>query len=142
MPQTDPFTYNVPRKMTDSELARALKLDAAAELDAMNLYEAHIDATDNEDAKRLLAFIAKDEKEHYALFVELIKRLDPEQAAELVDAAPKLNAILSTPRGAVSEDAIHETTANRPVSSIAEERDLLRRSTVGSLLGQHQDGRA
>ena len=68
MPQTDPFTYNAPRKMSDAELARAIRLDAAAELDAMSLYEAHIEATDNQDAKKLLRFIAKDEKEHYALF--------------------------------------------------------------------------
>ena len=51
MPQTEPFTYIVPRKLTDAELARALRLDAAAELDAMNLYQAHIEATDNDDAR-------------------------------------------------------------------------------------------
>jgi uncharacterized protein len=57
----------------------------------MNLYQAHIDATDNEDAKKVLAFIAKDEKEHYALFVELVRRLDPEQAQEFSSAGPKLD---------------------------------------------------
>src|SRR5437899_12378306 len=99
MPQTDPFTYNVQKKLSDSELARALRLDAAAELDAMSLYEAHIDATDNEHAKKVLAFIAKDEKEHYALLVELVRRLDPQQAEEMAAAAAKLDAILSAPHG-------------------------------------------
>src|SRR5581483_1958937 len=122
MPQTDPFTYNVPRKLTDTELARVLRLDAAAELDAMNLYEAHIDATDNEDAKRLLAFIARDEKEHYALFVELIKRLDPDQAEEFAGANPKLDAILSAPTGAATEDMVDQATEGRPVSDAAQER--------------------
>src|SRR5487761_591306 len=107
MPQTDPFTYNVPRKMTDAELARAIRLDAAAELDAMSLYEAHIEATDNEDARKLLRFIAKDEKEHYALFHELIRRLDPQQAEEMQGAGAKLDVILSSPTGAeASEEAV------------------------------------
>src|SRR5579885_1039368 len=105
MPQTDPFTYNVPRKMSDAELARAIRLDAAAELDAMNLYEAHIEATDNEDAKKLLRFIAKDEKEHYALFQELIRRLDPQQAAEMDGVGAKLDVILSTETGLEAEEA-------------------------------------
>jgi rubrerythrin len=99
MPQTDPFTYNTSRKLSDTELARVLRLDAAAELDAMNLYEAHVDATDNEDAKKLLRFIAKDEKEHYALFQELIRRLDPQEAEEMAGAASKLDVILASPTG-------------------------------------------
>jgi uncharacterized protein len=113
MPQTEPFTYIVPRKLTDAELARALRLDAAAELDAMNLYQAHIDATDNDDAKKLLAFIAKDEKEHYALFVEFVRRLDPEQAREFSTAGSKLDAILASPMGAVSEEAVEAAGERR-----------------------------
>ena len=139
MPQTDPFTYNTPKKMTDAELARALRLDAAAEIDAMNLYEAHIDATDNEDAKKVLAFIAKDEKEHYALFVELIRRLDPDQAAEMAAAGPKLDTILRSSSGKVSEEAVEAAAESDSAAGNVEERDLLRRSTVGSLLGQLQD---
>jgi rubrerythrin len=139
MPQTDPFTYNVPKKLTNAELARALRLDAAAELDAMNLYEAHIEATDNEDAKKVLAFIAKDEKEHYALFVELIKRLDADQAEELVAASPKLDAILSAPTGEVPEEAVEAAGEDRSVSNAAEQRERLRRATVGSLLGELQE---
>src|SRR5581483_12290097 len=145
MPQTDPFTYSAPAKMSDAELARALRLDAAAELDAMSLYEAHIDATDNEDAKKLLRFIAKDEKEHYALFHELIRRLDPEQAGELEGIGPKLDVILSSATGAdASEDEVDAagekvTSADGDLSKLLDERERLRRPTVGSLLGQLQD---
>jgi rubrerythrin len=143
MPQTDPFTYNAPRKLTDAELARALRLDAAAELDAMNLYEAHIEATDNEDAKKVLAFITKDEKEHYALFVELIRRLDPDQAEEMVGAGAKLDTILSAPPGAIPEEAVQaageEDSSEGSVAEIVTERDRLRQATVGSLFGQLQE---
>ena len=139
MPQTDPFTYNTPKKMTNAELARALRLDAAAELDAMSLYEAHIDATDNEYAKKVLAFIAKDEKEHYALFAELIRRLDPDIAEEMAGAGPKLDTILSAPSGTVTEETVEAAGEARSVSDTAGARDLLRRTTVGSLLGQLQE---
>jgi uncharacterized protein len=143
MPQTDPFTYNAPRKMTDAELARALRLDAAAELDAMNLYEAHVEATDNQDAKKLLRFIAKDEKEHYALFHELIRRLDPQQAEEMAGIAAKLDVILSTPSGTEAEEKDVEAAGDAAsgegdLSSILDERERLRRPTVGSLFGQLQ----
>jgi rubrerythrin len=140
MPQTDPFTYNVPRKMTDAELARALRLDAAAELDAMNLYEAHIEATDNEEARKVLAFITKDEKEHYALFVELIRRLDPDQAEEMEAAGPKLETILQAPLGAVPEEAVEAAaeSGGGSVTAELEAREALRRTTVGSLLGELQ----
>lgn len=142
MPQTDPFTYNAPRKLTDTELARALRLDAAAELDAMNLYEAHIEATDNQDARNLLAFIAKDEKEHYALFQAMIRRLDPQQAEEMAGIEAKLDVILRH-GAAASEQAVDEaaeaaTSGEESLSSIAEERDRLRQPTVGSLLGRLQ----
>jgi uncharacterized protein len=135
MPQTDPFTYNVPKKMSNTELARAMRLDAAAELDAMSLYEAHIEATDNEDAKKVLAFIAKDEKEHYALFAELIRRLDPEEAEEMATASPKLNAILASPTGTIAEEAVDAAAGNQSVPLVAEQFDRLRRPTIGPLHG-------
>ena len=140
MPQTDPFTYNVPRKMTDAELARALRLDAAAEIDAMSLYEAHVEATDNEDAKKLLRFIAKDEKEHYALFHELIRRLDPQQAEEMDGIGAKLDVILGTPSGTEASEAQVEAAAEEEsdLGTVLEDRERLRRPTVGSLFGELQ----
>ncbi|WP_373049585.1 demethoxyubiquinone hydroxylase family protein [Vulgatibacter sp.] len=95
MPQTDPFHSLVPRKMTDSELARAIRLDLEAELDAVNLYAAHIDATDNEDAKRVIRHVMNEEKEHAALFFELLKRLDPEQAEEAAKADTKYRLLVA-----------------------------------------------
>ena len=140
MPQTDPFMYNVPRKMTDAELARALRLDAAAEIDAMSLYEAHVEATDNEDAKKLLRFIAKDEKEHYALFHELIRRLDPQQAEEMDGIGAKLDVILGTPSGTEASEAQVEAAAEEEsdLGTVLEDRERLRRPTVGSLFGELQ----
>ncbi len=49
------FGTIVPRKMNTTELARTIMRDIAAELDAVAVYQAHIDATDDERAKTVLA---------------------------------------------------------------------------------------
>ncbi|MCE5315549.1 MAG: ferritin family protein [Armatimonadota bacterium] len=72
----DPFYGNVPdRKMTVSELIRALRLNIAAEEEATALYEAHADATDNPIAKKVLLDVANEERVHVGEFIELINIL-------------------------------------------------------------------
>lgn len=76
----DPFSGLTPeRKMTDRELARALRLSLAAEQEAIHLYEALADATDNELAKAVLQDIANEEKEHAGEFLRLMKILLPDE---------------------------------------------------------------
>jgi len=77
---SNPFGTMVPRKMTAEELARAIRQNIAAELDAVALYQAHIDATDDERAKKVLAHARDDEKEHVGEFLALLEILDPKQA--------------------------------------------------------------
>ena len=77
---SNPFGTIVSRKMTAEELARAIRQDIAAELDAVALYQAHIDATDDERAKKVLAHARDDEKEHVGEFLALLEILDPGQA--------------------------------------------------------------
>ena len=102
MPQTNPFHSLVPRQLTDSELARSIRLNIEAELDAINLYTAHIDATNNEAAKAILRHVMDEEREHAALFWELIRHLDPEQAKHDSEASAKFKLIVSgAPKEAV-----------------------------------------
>ena len=54
--------------------------DIAAELDVVAVYQAHIDATDDERAKKVLAHIRDDEKEHIGEFPALLEILDLKQA--------------------------------------------------------------
>jgi|SRR5581483_6178496 len=68
-----------PKKLSDVELAKAIRLDIEAELDAINLYESHLESTDNPEAKKVLEHVIKEEKDHVSLFLELLKTLDPEQ---------------------------------------------------------------
>jgi rubrerythrin len=127
MDLTDPFVGLVPRKMTDEELARAIRLNIAAEVDAINLYAAHMDATDNEAARRLLAHIIDEEKEHLAEFLELLKILDPKQATDLAEARPKVDAILA---GVVHEEGEHAAVAAPQASEYLARG---KQPTVGSL---------
>ncbi|MGC8833378.1 MAG: demethoxyubiquinone hydroxylase family protein [Armatimonadota bacterium] len=124
MPETNPFLTMVPRKMTDEELARAIRLDIQAELDAINLYQAHIDATDNEDAKKVLAHIRDDEKEHVAEFLALLRILDPAQAEDLDLGQEKLQGILAGTHK-------HDGAEGEPQAEDAEANSQL---TVGSLI--------
>ncbi len=81
MPEfVNPFPGLVPRKMTKSELIRALRLNLAAEEEAVHAYTAHAEATDDPLAKQVLIDIADEERVHAGEFLELIKRLAPGEA--------------------------------------------------------------
>ena len=43
----NPFSGNVERKVSKQELIQAIRLDIAAELEAIFIYDAHIQATDD-----------------------------------------------------------------------------------------------
>jgi rubrerythrin len=129
MPQTNPFHAMVPRKLTDSELARAIRLDMEAELDAINLYAAHIEATDNEDAKAILRHVMDEEREHAALFWQLIARLDPEQAQHDREAMEKFRLITSGASHEVVEAVGKEGGGARSVADVSPEKRL----TIGSM---------
>jgi uncharacterized protein len=94
MPEfVDPFRGVVPaRKMTLSELVRALRLNLAAEEEATHSYTAHADATDNELAKKVLLDIADEERVHVGEFQRLISILLPDEDAFLADGAGEVNA--------------------------------------------------
>ncbi len=91
---SNPFGTMVPRKMNTAELARAIRQDVAAELDAVALYQAHIDATDDERAKKVLAHIRDDEKEHTAELLAFLEILDPQQAEYLKEGKKDVAELL------------------------------------------------
>ncbi len=79
MPEfVNPFSGLVPRMMTKEELIRAIRLNVAAELEAVHLYMAHADATDDALAKKVLIEVANEERQHMGEFMELLRRLAPD----------------------------------------------------------------
>jgi len=89
-----PFTGMTPeRKLTLAELIRALRLNLAAEHEAVHLYMAHADATDNELAAAVLRDIADEERVHAGEFQRLISILAPEEAEFLAEGAAEVDEI-------------------------------------------------
>ena len=76
MSLTNPYVGLTPRKMSKEEIVRAIRQDIIAELDAINLYQAHIDAIDDERVKKVLIHVRDDEKDHVGDFLALLKLLD------------------------------------------------------------------
>jgi len=64
----------------DKEILRAGMI---AELDAISLYEQLAASTDNEDIKKILLDIAKEEKTHVGEFQSLLLKIDEQQVEEL-----------------------------------------------------------
>ncbi len=67
-------------KMSDAELAR---IGLIAELDAINLYEQLAAQAKDPLLKKIFEDIANEEKTHVGEFLEVLKRLDPEQIEEI-----------------------------------------------------------
>lgn len=76
----DPFQGNVERKMNKEELAQAIRLDIAGELEAIYIYDAHVQATDDVAAKAVLSDIRDEEKAHVGELMTLMRTLDPKEA--------------------------------------------------------------
>ncbi len=121
MPEfTNPFIGVVPgRKMTESELLRALRLDLSAEEEAVHIYLSHADATDNELAKKVLQDIADEERVHKGEFQRLIGILSKEEDALLAEGAQEVDA-MAAGREPPDETAPAEPSAKGPTAMIGD----------------------
>ena len=73
----NPFQANVERKMSKKELIQAIRLDIAGELEAIYIYDAHVQATDDAMAKKVIGDIRDEEKIHVGELMTLLRMLDP-----------------------------------------------------------------
>ena len=83
----------VKKEELDKEI---LRLGMIAELDAVNLYEQLAAMTENENIKKVLLDIAKEEKTHVGEFQALLLKLDKEQEEELEKGKEEVEEITST----------------------------------------------
>lgn len=70
-----------------------LRVGMIAELDAVNLYEQLAAMTKNENIKKILLDIAKEEKTHVGEFQALLLELDKEQAKELEEGKKEVEEL-------------------------------------------------
>jgi rubrerythrin len=72
-----------------------LRAGVIAELDAINLYEQMAAMTENENIKRMLLDIAKEEKTHVGEFQALLLINDKEQEKELEEGKKEVDELSS-----------------------------------------------
>lgn len=95
MPEfVNPFSGKVPeRKLTTQELIRAIRLNIAAEHEAIHLYMAHAEATDHPLAKRVLVDVANEEREHVGEFVRLLEILTGDEQEWVAHGREEVNEL-------------------------------------------------
>jgi len=114
----NPFSANVERKITKEELIQAIRLDIAGELEAIYIYDAHVQATDDPIAKKVLADIRDEEKAHVGELMALLRILDPREGELFADGEEEVREMLN-------ELGIEEANLDEVAGNI---------KTVGSLL--------
>jgi rubrerythrin len=122
MPEfSNPFGSVVPdRKLTHEELIRAIRLNLAAEHEAVYLYMAHAEATDHPLAKEVLIDIANEEREHAGEFMRLLEILTGDEAEWLAEGREEVNEMAAK---------LGSSTPEKPEDTGADETE----TTIGSL---------
>ena len=85
----DPLTgINPEHTLSKDELARAIRFMIAAEYEAIEMYEKVRDATDDENAKKVIQSITDEEIVHASEFLKLLSIIKPEDS-EFADKGEK-----------------------------------------------------
>lgn len=82
----------VSKDQIDKEI---LRVGMIAELDAVSFYEQMAAMTENNDIKRVLLDIAKEEKTHIGEFETMLLKLDQEQVQENEEAKKEIEELTS-----------------------------------------------
>jgi len=85
-----------PETLTDREVTRALRDAIIAEEGAIKQYETVVDATTNEDVKKVLKSIADEEKIHVGELQALLSGLLPDEDGFLEDGAKEVEDTLNS----------------------------------------------
>jgi rubrerythrin len=113
MPEfVNPFSGKVPdRKLTLEELIRAIRLNIAAEHEAVHLYMAHADATDHPLAKKVLIDIADEERVHAGEFTRLLEILTGDEDKWMAEGKEEVDELAAEINAGVEGTSSAETPA-------------------------------
>ena len=116
----NPFSGKVPEnKLTLGELIRAIRLNIAAEEEAVHLYMAHADATDHPLAKKVLIDIANEERQHAGEFLRLIQILTGDEDKWLAEGAAEVDE-MAAESGTPTEEVPGATGVETTIGSLKE----------------------
>lgn len=82
---------NIPTEKGDNVDAQILRVGIISELDAISLYEQLAAISQDENLKKILLDIAKEEKVHVGEFQALLMKLDPKYKSDLEDGAKEVD---------------------------------------------------
>jgi rubrerythrin len=120
----NPFGSFVPdRKLTHEELIRAIRLNLAAEHEAIYLYMAHAEATDHPLAKKVLIDIANEEREHAGEFGRLLEILTGDEAEWLAEGRAEVDEMAAELAGGVADEEPDGSEAQDDGTTIGSLRD-------------------
>ena len=123
MPEfVNPFSGKAPdRKLTLGELTRGIRLSLAAEEEAVHLYQALADATDNPLAKAVLLDIANKERVHAGEFQQLLNLLLADEQKWMADGAGEVMAMAVKVAGsAAGEPAAATAPEGKPIPTVGD----------------------
>ena len=80
------------RKLTKSELIRAIRLLVSAEYEAVQMYMQLAESIDNKLAAEVLEDIANEERVHAGEFLRLLKELAPDEEKFYAEGAKEVEA--------------------------------------------------
>ena len=87
------------RKLTESELIRAIRFMVAAEYEAIQLYMQLAESTDNRLAVEVLEDIANEERVHAGEFLRLLKELAPDEEGFYAEGAEEVEEEIEKLKG-------------------------------------------
>jgi rubrerythrin len=82
------------KKLTDTELVRAIRFLISAEYEAVQLYVQLAESTDNKLAKDVLVDIADEERVHAGEFLRLLYELAPDEKKLYEDGAEEVQEMI------------------------------------------------
>src|SRR3990172_3551099 len=94
-----PFPGNVERAMSQEEMIRALRLNLAAELEAIHMYTAQAEAAQDPLVRKALLDIADEERQHMGEFLELLLRMAPDEERFLEEGKREIEEMAREVRG-------------------------------------------
>jgi rubrerythrin len=82
------------RKLTHSELVRAIRFSIAAEYEAVQIYMQLAESIDNPVAKAVLEDISIEELEHAGEFLRVLKELSPDEEKHYAHGVKEVEEII------------------------------------------------
>jgi rubrerythrin len=118
----NPFQGNVERKLTKAELIQAVRLDIAGELEAIYIYDAHVQATDDVMAQKVISDIRDEEKAHVGELMTLLRALDPKELELFASGEAEVKKMLGKPElSEASEEQSAGVSGQESVGSLLNE---------------------